>query len=62
MAKEHAATDDYWFTIQGILEQVNGVFQGFTDGCGKTPADKIEPSYLKGSSQTKKSMVNVRSS
>jgi hypothetical protein len=42
MVQEHAATDDYWYTIKSTLLQLNGVFEGYKAGCApnvKTPAD-----------------------
>jgi hypothetical protein len=38
MADENAATDDYWFTVQGALKQINGVFEGFVAGCSSPEA------------------------
>lgn len=34
MAKENAETDEYWYTIQTVLNQINGIYQGYVAGCG----------------------------
>lgn len=47
MAAEHAATDDYWYTISTILHQINGLFEGYVAGCSSEAAVRAaDPSNL----------------
>jgi hypothetical protein len=33
MSKENGSKDEYWFTVQNVLAQINGMYEGFKDGC-----------------------------
>lgn len=33
MAQRNAATDDYWYTVKTVLQQTNGLFEGYVAGC-----------------------------
>jgi hypothetical protein len=35
MSDQLSTTDDYWYTVKSILLQLEGLFQGFVDGCKK---------------------------
>lgn len=34
MVSQYAAVDDYWYTISTVLQQVNGLYEGYKAGCG----------------------------
>jgi hypothetical protein len=36
MSNENYLMDDYWFNVKMILEQLNGMYSGYVDGCGAT--------------------------
>lgn len=40
MAAENSATDDYWYTVNTVLHQLNGLFEGYVAGCSSDDAVK----------------------
>lgn len=36
MSAKNAATDDYWYTIQSVVTQLEGVFEGYKAGCASS--------------------------
>lgn len=51
MADQHAASDDYWYTVQAVLRQINGLYEGYVAGCSSPAAaaggDRSDPSFFK---------------
>jgi hypothetical protein len=42
MSEELSSTDDYWYTVKSILLQLEGLYEGFVDGCKKDQITSLD--------------------
>jgi hypothetical protein len=45
MSAENAETDNYWYTVKSIIQQVSGVYEGYVAGCGGGTSTTGEVDY-----------------
>jgi hypothetical protein len=44
MSNENYEKDDYWYTVKATLTQLNGVYEGYKEGCAKTDTESASGS------------------